>query len=57
MRCWTRPIARRPIDDHTTRLEFGTKGVNIVDSVGQMAEIAPAFIVFFIPIMRQLDER
>ena len=50
-------VARRTVDRHASRLELGAGRVDIVDGIGEMTEITPAFVFLGIPIVGELHGR
>ena len=50
-------VARRAVDDDAAISEPSARGVNIVDRVSEMAEVAALAIARLIPIVRQFDLR
>ena len=48
-------VAGRPVDRHAVLLQAPAGGVDVVDLVGEMAEVAPARVRLRIPVVRQLD--
>src|SRR5690606_36614375 len=51
------PVARRPVDRHALVHQPLAGGVDVVHLIGEVAEIAPARIVFRVPVVGQLDQR
>ena len=50
-------VARRPEDGHAVIGEALAGRVDVIDRVGQMAEIAAAAVAFRIPVVGELDLR
>src|ERR1700737_684131 len=50
-------VARRPVDGDARAHQLVTKGVDVIDFVCEVAEIARLAVIFAVPIVRELDER
>jgi len=51
------PVPRRAVDRHARVHQLLANRVDVVDPVGEMAEISPASIDFRIPVVGEFDER
>ena len=50
------PVARRPVDGDAGAHQPVAQRIDIVDLVGEVAEIARLAVIFAVPVVRQLDE-
>ena len=50
-------VARRSVDNYSLINELLTNCVDVVDLVGEMAEVAAPFVFLGIPVVGELDER
>ncbi len=50
-------VARRAVDRHPCRLQLGAGCVDVVDAIGEMAEIAAAAIGLRVPVVGEFDKR
>ena len=50
-------VARRPVDSDAGLAQLVTERIDIIDCIGQMAEVAAAVVGFRIPVMGQFQQR
>src|SRR3546814_11375993 len=50
-------VARRAVDDDAAVLEALAGRVDVVDQIGEVAEVAPALVVLAVPVVRSEESR